>query len=121
MWTVEVRSILDIILNPGYCPHSSIFSPLKASIIRLYLSIPYILLLLSSCSYSSPALLPPLSSCILTNPHVQIDYDKAGLAQFYCVHCAKDFINPRAFQVDCITSQLYNDTSHYSIPHYTAP
>ena len=28
----------------------------------------------------------------------EVDFDKAGLGQFYCVHCAKDFINPRAFQ-----------------------
>merc|ERR1711963_1007682 len=28
----------------------------------------------------------------------EVDFDKAGLGQFYCVHCAKDFINPKAFQ-----------------------
>merc|ERR1711988_977320 len=27
-----------------------------------------------------------------------IDYDKTGLGQFYCVHCAKDFIDTNAFQ-----------------------
>lgn len=26
-----------------------------------------------------------------------VDLDKPGLAQFYCVHCAKHFINSRAF------------------------
>jgi len=27
-----------------------------------------------------------------------VDFDKAGLAQFYCVHCAKHFIDTTAFQ-----------------------
>merc|ERR1712203_810583 len=27
-----------------------------------------------------------------------IDFDKPGLGQFYCVHCAKDFIDSHAFQ-----------------------
>merc|ERR1712039_270717 len=27
-----------------------------------------------------------------------IELDKPGLGQFYCVHCAKDFIDRRAFQ-----------------------
>lgn len=27
-----------------------------------------------------------------------IDYDKAGLGQFYCVHCAKHFIDTKAFE-----------------------
>merc|ERR1711951_78624 len=27
-----------------------------------------------------------------------IDFDKPGLAQFYCVHCAKHFIDNNAFQ-----------------------
>ena len=27
-----------------------------------------------------------------------MDFDKPGLAQFYCVHCAKHFINERAFK-----------------------
>merc|ERR1712142_1338909 len=27
-----------------------------------------------------------------------IDYEKAGLGQFYCVHCAKDFIDTHAFK-----------------------
>merc|ERR1712141_982291 len=27
-----------------------------------------------------------------------VDFDKPGLAQFYCVHCAKHFINERAFK-----------------------
>merc|ERR1712141_452425 len=26
-----------------------------------------------------------------------VDFDKPGLAQFYCVHCSKHFINERAF------------------------
>lgn len=26
-----------------------------------------------------------------------VDYDKPGLAQFYCVHCAKHFIDAKAF------------------------
>ncbi len=26
-----------------------------------------------------------------------VDFDKPGLAQFYCVHCAKHFINQNAF------------------------
>ena len=26
-----------------------------------------------------------------------VDLDKPGLAQYYCVHCAKHFINERAF------------------------
>lgn len=26
-----------------------------------------------------------------------IDYDKPGLAQFYCVHCSKHFIDDKAF------------------------
>ena len=28
----------------------------------------------------------------------QIDYDKTGLGQFYCVHCDKDFIDTNAFK-----------------------
>jgi len=27
-----------------------------------------------------------------------VDFDKPGLGQFYCVHCAKDFINGDAFK-----------------------
>merc|ERR1712126_636849 len=27
-----------------------------------------------------------------------VDYDKTGLGQFYCVHCAKDFIDTNAFK-----------------------
>ncbi len=26
-----------------------------------------------------------------------VDFDKPGLAQFYCIHCAKHFINQQAF------------------------
>ena len=28
----------------------------------------------------------------------KIDYDKTGLGQFYCIHCAKDFIDTNAFR-----------------------
>ena len=28
----------------------------------------------------------------------KIDYDKMGLGQFYCIHCAKDFIDTNAFR-----------------------
>ena len=28
----------------------------------------------------------------------KIDYDKTGLGQFYCIHCAKDFIDTTAFR-----------------------
>jgi len=41
----------------------------------------------------------------------EIDYDKAGLAQFYCVHCAKDFINTRAFQ-DHVKSKPHKRRLH---------
>jgi len=27
-----------------------------------------------------------------------VDYDKTGLGQFYCVHCAKDFVDTNAFK-----------------------
>merc|ERR1712244_123673 len=27
----------------------------------------------------------------------EVDYDKPGLAQFYCVHCSKHFIDTKAF------------------------
>merc|ERR1712098_759534 len=28
----------------------------------------------------------------------EVDYDKTGLGQFYCVHCAKDFMDTNAFK-----------------------
>merc|ERR1711872_945596 len=40
-----------------------------------------------------------------------IDYDKAGLGQFYCVHCAKDFIDTQAFK-DHIKSKPHKRRLH---------
>merc|ERR1711936_1270765 len=40
-----------------------------------------------------------------------IDYDKAGLGQFYCVHCAKDFIDTHAFK-DHIKSKVHKRRLH---------
>ena len=39
-------------------------------------------------------LLPNNAEKLLSQP---VDLDKPGLAQYYCVHCAKHFINERAF------------------------
>jgi len=41
----------------------------------------------------------------------EVDYDKAGLGQFYCVHCAKDFINDHAFK-DHIKSKPHKRRLH---------
>ena len=40
-------------------------------------------------------LVPENSKKLLNQP---VDLDKAGNGQFYCVHCAKDMIDTRAFQ-----------------------
>merc|ERR1712236_189193 len=40
-----------------------------------------------------------------------IDYEKAGLGQFYCVHCAKDFIDTHAFK-DHIKSKPHKRRLH---------
>jgi hypothetical protein len=39
-------------------------------------------------------LTPALSQKLLKQP---VDFEKPGLAQFYCVHCAKHFIDDKAF------------------------
>ena len=41
----------------------------------------------------------------------KIDYDKAGLGQFYCVHCAKDFIDTHAFK-DHVKSKVHKRRLH---------
>merc|ERR1711892_1209460 len=41
----------------------------------------------------------------------KIDYDKAGLGQFYCVHCAKDFIDTHAFR-DHVKSKVHKRRLH---------
>lgn len=38
---------------------------------------------------------PGVVENLLSRP---VDFDKPGMAQFYCVHCAKDFINGDAFK-----------------------
>jgi len=40
-----------------------------------------------------------------------VDYEKPGLAQFYCVHCAKDHINKRAFE-DHVKSKPHKRRLH---------
>merc|ERR1719516_484883 len=40
-----------------------------------------------------------------------MDYDKPGLAQFYCVHCAKHFIDTKAFQ-DHVKSKPHKRRLH---------
>jgi bud site selection protein 20 len=40
-----------------------------------------------------------------------IDFDKAGLGQFYCVHCAKDFIDTHAFR-DHVKSKVHKRRLH---------
>merc|ERR1712170_137569 len=40
-------------------------------------------------------LLPNNAEKLLSQP---VDLDKPGLAQYYCVHCAKHFINETAFR-----------------------
>lgn len=40
-----------------------------------------------------------------------VDLDKPGLGQFYCVHCAKDFIDNHAFQ-DHVKSKKHKRRLH---------
>lgn len=42
-----------------------------------------------------------------------VDLDKPGFAQFYCIHCAKYFIDDTAMQAHFKTKVLFRD---YSLP-----